>query len=182
MQATNSTGVIVAIKIKKVDVRDADIAKTLIYLQKKCLPSDDLFDATTGHWWIVYDEFMLPIGFAGMVRSYNWYDCGYLCRAGVLKDWRGQGIQKKLLKAREKHAKKLGWNWLISDTTDNPASSNSLINCGFKIYDPSKPWGFKHTLYWRKKLNAVQRPGIKKKKTCGVLEEILRGKQRKSNC
>jgi GNAT superfamily N-acetyltransferase len=171
-----------AIKIKKVDVRDVDIAKTLIYLQKKCLPGDDLFDTATGHWWVVYDEFMLPIGFAGMVRSYSWYDCGYLCRAGVLKDWRGQGIQKKLLKAREKHAKKLGWNWLISDTTDNPASSNSLINCGFKMYDPSKPWGFKHTLYWRKKLNAVQRPGNKKKKTCGVLEEILQRKQRKSNC
>ena len=163
-------------KIVKVDTRDADVAKTLHYLHKKCLPGDELFDITTGHWWIVYDEFMLPIGFAGMVRSYSWYDCGYLCRAGVVKEWRGHGIQKKLLKTRELYAKKLGWNWLISDTTDNAASSNSLISSGFKLYEPSKPWGYKHTLYWRKKLDAVQRPGSKKVKTRGILEEILRCK------
>jgi GNAT superfamily N-acetyltransferase len=163
-----------ALKIKKVDTRDADIAKTLSYLQKKCLPGDDLFDITTGHWWVVYEDNMLPIGFAGMVRSFSWYDCGYLCRSGIVKEWRGKGLQKKLISIREKQAKKLGWNWLISDTTDNPASSNSLINRGFKLYDPSRPWGFKNTLYWRKQLYAVQRPGSTKKKTRGVLEDLLR--------
>jgi GNAT superfamily N-acetyltransferase len=162
-------------KVKKVDTRDLDVVKTLEYLQKKCLPDDDICNVHVGHWWIVYDEFMLPIGFCGMVRSHTWYDCGYLCRAGIVKEWRGNGIQKKLIKAREKHAKKLGWNWLITDTTDNPASSNSLINCGFKLYNPSNPWAYKHSLYWRKRLNAVQRPGTKKKKTCGILKEILRG-------
>jgi hypothetical protein len=27
-----------------------------------------------------------------------------------------------------------------------------LIACGFKMFEPSKPWGCKDTLYWRKKL------------------------------
>jgi GNAT superfamily N-acetyltransferase len=142
-------------KIKKVNAVNEDISKILIYLQKKCLPGDSLFDISTGYWWIVYDENMLPIGFAGMVRSYRWNDCGYLCRAGIIEEHRGHGIQKKLLKIREKQAKKLGWNWLITDTTDNPASSNSLINCGFKLYAPQKPWGYTQTLYWRKRINAV---------------------------
>jgi GNAT superfamily N-acetyltransferase len=171
-----------SIKVKKVDVRDADIAKTLLYLQKKCLPGDSVYPIARGHWWIAYDELMLPIGFAGLVRSYNFSDCGYLCRAGVVENQRGKGVQKQLIKARERYAKRLGWNWLITDTRDNIPSSNSLISCGFKLYTPSNPWGYKDALYWRKKLHAVQRPGSKKKKACGVLEEILRGKQRKSNC
>ena len=165
-----------SVKVKKVDVRDADVAKTLLYLQKKCLPGDDPYDIKKGHWWIAYDEQLLPVGFAGLVRSYSFSDCGYLCRAGVLKEHRGKGIQKKLIRVRETQAKKLGWNWLISDTTDNHPSSNSLISCGFKLYDPSNPLGYKHTLYWRKRLYALQRPGIKKKKACGILEEILRCK------
>jgi GNAT superfamily N-acetyltransferase len=142
-------------QIKKVDTNNEDIIKTLVHLQKICLPGDNLFDLTMGYWWIMYDENMLPIGFAGMVCSYRWYDCGYLCRAGIIEKYRGKGLQKKLIRVREKQAKKLGWNWLITDTTDNPASSNSLINCGFKLYTPNKPWGYKQTLYWRKRINAL---------------------------
>ena len=58
-------------------------------------------------------------------------------------------------------------NWIITDTTDNPASSNSLINAGFKIYTPSAPWSFKHAIYWKYKIdqtNALQRPKRSKKK------------------
>jgi hypothetical protein len=41
---------------------------------------------------------------------------------------------------------------LITDTYLNPASSNSLISCGFRLFEPSNPWGARGTLYWRKKL------------------------------
>jgi hypothetical protein len=46
----------------------------------------------------------------------------------------------------------LGWNWLITDTTDNFPSANSLISCGYKLFEPTIPWGGKLTLYWRKHL------------------------------
>jgi GNAT superfamily N-acetyltransferase len=82
----------------------------------------------------------------------RWIDTGYLCRAGVLSGYRGHGIQKKLIRARIRQAKALGWNWLVTDTYLNPASSNSLIATGFKLFEPSKPWGATQTLYWRKKL------------------------------
>ena len=91
-----------------------------------------------------------PVGFGGLTKTVSWVDAGYLCRSGVLATARGQGLQKRLLKAREIKARQLGWNWLVTDTTDNPASANSLISCGFKMFLPSKPWGNPTACYWRK--------------------------------
>lgn len=139
-------------KIKRVDVRSFEIQSKLNALQKKCLPGDTPSDTTTGWWWIVYDALNLPCAFAGLVPSVRWRDTGYLCRAGVISSHRGQGLQKRLIRARVRQAKALGWNWLITDTYENPASSNSLIACGFKLFEPTKPWGADKTLYWRKKL------------------------------
>jgi GNAT superfamily N-acetyltransferase len=139
-------------KIKRVDIRHLQIQEELGVLQKKCLPFDSPFNTTTGWWWIVYDSLNLPCAFGGLVPSVRWGDTGYLCRAGVLSGYRGQGIQKKLIRARVRQARALGWRWLITDTYLNPASSNSLITCGFKLFEPSKPWGATGTLFWRLKL------------------------------
>jgi GNAT superfamily N-acetyltransferase len=139
-------------KIKRVDIRCLVIQDTLTVLQQKCLPGDTPFDTTQGYWWIVYDSLNMPCAFAGLVPSVRWLDTGYLCRAGVLPSHRGQGVQKRLIRARVRQARALGWNWLITDTYQNPASSNSLINTGFKLFEPTKPWGANGTLYWRLKL------------------------------
>ena len=104
------------INVRKVDPRNDEVAATLRYLQKKCLPHDVPYDIRKGHWWIAYADNVIPIGFAGLVRSYSWSDCGYLCRGGVLSEYRGYNIQKRLIKVREQKAKNLGWNWLITDT------------------------------------------------------------------
>jgi len=91
-------------------------------------------------------------GFAGLVCSPWWSDCGYLIRCGVVPDMRGQGLQKKFIRVRIRQAKALKMNWVITSTYDNPASANSLISCGFKMFNPTKPWMTKHTSYWRLKL------------------------------
>jgi len=137
--------------LKRVDIRKESVQLRLSALQKICLPYDQPLDTNFGSWWIASKDGR-DIGFAGLVRSVSWTDCGYLCRAGVVPTHRGQGLQKKFIYVRIRQAKALGWKWLISDTTENPASANSLIRCGFKMFEPSKPWGFKNTLYWRKKL------------------------------
>ena len=141
--------------IKKVDLRQEANRNLLIHLQRKILPADAPHDVTVGHWWIAYDEEKKPVGFAGIVRSISWYDCGYLCRAGVMDGYTGHGLQKKLINVRIRQARKLNWKWAITDTTNNPASANSLINAGFKIYKPTKPWSFRNAIYWRKRLDAV---------------------------
>ena len=119
--------------IKKVDLRNESDKTVILFLQKKILPSDAPYKPDHGHWWLAYTEEGKPVAFAGLVRSKRFNDTGYLCRAGVLDDYTGHGLQKRLISVRIRKAKELGWNWIITDTTDNPASSNSLINAGFKI-------------------------------------------------
>ena len=139
-------------KIHRADLGCLDTQMALTRLQKQCLPYDKPATTTFGYWWLVHSEDGVPVAFAGLVPSQRWSDCGYLCRAGVLPTHRGQGIQKKLIRVRIRQARALGWNWLVTDTNDNPASANSLIARGFKMFDPTKPWGADKTLYWRFKL------------------------------
>jgi GNAT superfamily N-acetyltransferase len=156
--------------IKKVDLRNPSLVTLICYLQKKILPSDNIYKPDRGHWWIAYAADGKPVAFAGLVRSIKWTDTGYLCRAGVLDGYTGHGLQKRLIVARIKQARKLGWNWLITDTTNNPASANSLINAGFKIYTPANKWSFRNAIYWKYKVqpDAIQRRERKKAKACTV--------------
>jgi len=139
-------------RIRLVDHTDPKIRKLLCTLQTSCLPGDTVYEPTHGWWYVAYSQGMVPVGFAGIVPSIRWSDCGYLCRAGVLPTHRGHGLQKKFIRARVKKARQLGWSWVITDTYDNPASANSLIPVGFRMFDPTKPWGADKTLYWRLKL------------------------------
>ena len=156
--------------IKKADLRNPSLVTLICYLQKKILPSDNIYKPDRGHWWIAYAADGKPVAFAGLVRSIKWTDTGYLCRAGVLDGYTGHGLQKRLIVARIKQARKLGWNWCITDTTNNPASANSLINAGFKIYTPGQPWSFRNAIYWKYKVHpdAIQRRERKKAKAQGV--------------
>lgn len=138
-------------QIKRVDLRQPKVQNELSVLQQKCLPYDTTYDTSSGYWWIAYQD-GVACGFAGLIYSSWWSDCGYLIRCGVLENCRGLGLQKKFIRIRIRQAKALGMNWLITSTYDNPASANSLISCGFKMFNPAKPWMAKHTSYWRLKL------------------------------
>jgi GNAT superfamily N-acetyltransferase len=120
-------------------------------LQIQTLPSDKPLDSCVGDWWLIYHDGE-PVAFAGMKLSRLWVDCQYLCRSGVVPAHRGKGLQRRLIKVREHYARQAGMNWLITDTTQNPASSNSLMACGFRLYEPAAPWGNRYTLYWRKRI------------------------------
>lgn len=119
-------------------------------LDRVCLPHDRPFYPTEGAWWYAEVNGELA-GYAGVVPSKQWADCGYMNRAGVLPEHRGKGLQKRLIRTRQAYARRVGWRWLVTDTRDNPASSNSLIACGFRLYTPSSPWALKDSLYWRYK-------------------------------
>lgn len=152
-------------KIRKIDLRNSADVNVIMFLQRKILPSDTPYKLDHGHWWIAYAECGKPVGFGGLVRSIRFNDTGYLCRAGVLDNFTGHGLQRRLIDVRLRKAKELGWNWVITDTTNNPASANSLINSGFKLYEPSAPWSFKNALYWKYKVDQVARkkkPATKK--------------------
>ena len=156
-------------KIRKIDLRNSADVNVIMFLQRKILPSDTPYKLDHGHWWIAYAECGKPVGFGGVVRSIRFNDTGYLCRAGVLDAFTGHGLQRRLIDVRLRKAKELGWNWVITDTTNNPASANSLINAGFKLYEPSAPWSFKNALYWKYKIDQTARKKKPSRKKCLAL-------------
>jgi GNAT superfamily N-acetyltransferase len=139
-------------RIRAVDGADPEVTFVLHSLHKETFgDSAELPDTTIGHWWIAYAG-KEPVAFAG-VQSARTPDCGYLVRSGVLKAHRGHGLQVRLLRAREKQARKNGWKYLLTDTTNNIPSSNSLIRAGFHLFEPKYRWAFDCSLYWEKELN-----------------------------
>lgn len=133
--------------------------EALLHIQKRCLPSDDPVKPSgikKDVWYLVYNKSTVTtkvmVAFALVVPSKNWSDTVYMSRCCVLPEYRGNGLQKRLLKLRDSYARRKGYSWCVTDTRDNPASSNSLIYSGYKIFNPSNPWSYSDSIYWRKKL------------------------------
>jgi GNAT superfamily N-acetyltransferase len=103
-----------------------------------------------GHWWLAYSG-EVPVGFAWLTSTEHKHE-GYLARAGVLEGHRGHGLQLRLIRVRERKARALGMTRLVTDTYNNPASSNSLIRAGYRLFRPSVKWSFAHGLYWEKSI------------------------------
>jgi len=138
--------------IRQVDGSQRHWETVLRALQKSCLPGDVVLSPRAGWWFVATASDGRYAGFGAMSPSTRWSDCVYLSRAGVLPEFRGQGLQKRLIRIRLKTAKAIGMNWAVTDTYDNPASGNNMIACGFKLFIPSDPWGVGRTLYWRKRI------------------------------
>jgi RimJ/RimL family protein N-acetyltransferase len=133
--------------IKKVDSDREDIRFTLNTLDRACFPADELC-SKDDHWWMAYNDEGVAVGFAGL-RDLDEPGMGYLCRVGVLWEARGNGLQKRFIRARLAYARKIGLKAVVTDTTvDSLASMNNLINCGFRLYGPANPWARPESLYW----------------------------------
>lgn len=137
--------------IRQVEL-DEEVRDIINRMDRACFPVDELCDKSGCAWWLVYDESYTVVGFAGVKPSSQWDDAGYLCRAGVMPKHRGQGLQLRMIKVRQRYARRQGWNWLVTDTTNNIGSANNLIRAGFLLYEPSVPWGPDDALYWKCKL------------------------------
>jgi GNAT superfamily N-acetyltransferase len=139
------------IKFKRLQKLSPDDKETLRTMQLHCLPDDEPYFPKNGWWWVGLDQRQV-VAFCLVIPSSQWGDTAYLARSGVMPAWRGKGLQKRMVTIREQFAKKRGYRWMITDTTDNPASANNLISRGYKLYKPKNPWGYEITLYWRKRL------------------------------
>ena len=119
-------------------------------MDAKCFPDEPLEDAHEHTWFVAFVDGK-PAGYAAFKVWAG--DIVFLSRAGVLEEHRGHGIQKKLIKAREKHALRLGAKWAVTYTwMYGVYSPNSLISCGYKLFRPQNQWAGSDWLYWRKKL------------------------------
>lgn len=136
--------------IKK--IAGAKFAHDIHEMMETCFPGEPLLSVDhTSDWWLAYVDDEIA-GYASLTRSRTREYAGYLSHCGVLPAFRGQGFQRKLIRARIGQAKRYGWDTVVTDTTDNPFSANNLIVCGFKLYTPATPWGHPTTNYWRRKV------------------------------
>lgn len=139
---------------KRIVIRRTTRILMIEEMDRACFPGEPikLKDLNESVWFLATVDGK-PAGYAG-IRVVDGIS-GYLCRAGVLEEFRGCGLQKKLIKARERWARQQGLNSLITYTCQSAVKSpNSLIACGFKLYHPAKPWaaGSYEWLYFKKYL------------------------------
>lgn len=106
----------------------------------------------TGFWWLVHQDKKV-IGFAGMVPFLPFPRVGYLKRAAVIEEYRGQGIQGELMALRLARARaSTDWTHIISEChLENTASANNFIKAGFVLCEAERPWA-KETIFWSKTL------------------------------
>jgi GNAT superfamily N-acetyltransferase len=138
-------------RIREVDGEDeSDVLRalhTLTFFDTAKLPKFD-----DGLWWIAYYG-DAPVGFINIIQSVLGSRAGYFKRVGVIPAHRGQGLQRRLMRAMEAKARKIGWTRIVSDTTDNPPSTNNMFNCGYRTYEPEFRWANPlPALYWQKRL------------------------------
>jgi GNAT superfamily N-acetyltransferase len=131
------------------------VRKEILRLELLTFGSRTLSDQEIGeaNWWFVYHK-GIAVGFTGLLYyPYLKQPAAFLYRSGVLKDYRGYGLQKRFIRVRERQSLKDGYNRIITYTSyDNYPSANSLISCGYKLYRPPTDWGVKNAYYFEKKL------------------------------
>lgn len=121
------------------------------WMDRVCFPqgSHVVFDGA--FWWMAFDEDNIPVAYAGL--TYFPTGVAFLSRAGVLPGARGAGLQRRLVRARERGARKDGYRRLVTYTSVyNTHSSNNLIRCGYRLYVPEYDWGLVGANYWERKL------------------------------
>jgi GNAT superfamily N-acetyltransferase len=137
-------------RVVKVDTSHEDNALAIRQMHHACFPDLEL-QQLHGDWWIVRDHLKTPVAFAGLWPSLTTPGAGYLCRAGVMPAGRGHGIQRRLIRIREREAKRKRWVAVLSDVDPkNAHSMNNLFACGFKSFRPSAPWCGDEWVYMRK--------------------------------
>lgn len=139
-----------AFRVVKVDTSHPDHRHAILQMHEKCFPGLE-FQQLHGDWWIAYDSLKNPVAFAGLWPSLRVPGSGYLCRAAVMPAGRGHGLQRRLIKVREREAKKKRWVAVYSDVDPkNAPSMNNLFACGFTAFRPGDFWCGTEWVYVRK--------------------------------
>ena len=123
-------------------------------LDRACFPKDKPVDLGGAIWWTAECDGKV-VGYAGLRVCQAAENAGlaFLCRVGVDRGHRGHGLQKRLIRARERAARRAGVRQVVTYVVPwNEASANSLIACGYRLYRPASRWGGAGCVYFQKRL------------------------------
>lgn len=97
------------------------------------------------HLWLVWHKGKR----VGYCATKVFDDFVFLARCGVLEEYRGNGLQKRMITVREKCH---GGFFLTYTRRSNCASINNLIGCGYRTYWPESKFGGRDAVYWMKEI------------------------------
>lgn len=129
----------------------ASVKSSIVELDEYLFPGCENTYWSHTEWVVVYNTSNEMIAYGGIElaprKNYN-----FLCRCGVLEQWRGHGIQKELIARRAATAATKNSKPIVTYTSSiNLASMNSLISCGFRPFKPSYRFAGPYYIYWRLK-------------------------------
>lgn len=112
----------------------------------------DLWNTSDVLWFVALDEKEV-VAFAGM-RLLPKQKTAELVISGVAASHRGKGLQRRLIAARERAAKKAGLLRTVTYTVPhNAPSATNLAKHGYSTYRPKVAWcGWRSVVYWEKQL------------------------------
>lgn len=92
--------------------------------------------------WVIVDQLtennpqLVVVAYAAL-KFVDGGKTGYLNRCAVMPEYRGRGLQRRLIKHRIKYAKAHSIKRLVTFTHyKNYASANNIIKCGFLLFEP----------------------------------------------
>jgi GNAT superfamily N-acetyltransferase len=105
------------------------------------------------YWWLA-TEGDLQVGFAGL-HVFEEISTAFLCRVAVAVTHRGQGLQRRFIRACERQCRTLGIRHMLTYVApDNLVSANNFIKCGYLLYRPAYEYGVPGALYFQKPMRA----------------------------
>lgn len=127
---------------------DEEDREDVLAADAACFP-DDARPAWEGAaWWVLEAPGGEVAAYCAARPAYSTPGAAYLSRAGVLPAFRGLGLQRRLVRVRERWARAHGFYAMVTDTRGNAASSNTLIRCGYRLWEPDAPWSYDDASYW----------------------------------
>lgn len=122
----------------------------IMALHEETFPDDEQYIYDTNKYWIVCSG-KEPVGFT--ILNVLDDEIGFLARTGISQAARGKGIHKRLIRVRERYARKIGLKYLITYTVaSNIISAHNLENQGYRLYMPDYDYAGDDVLYFRKDL------------------------------
>ena len=129
-----------------IEVRHVFDEDTIRELHEEILKGDEFYEHKHNIYWLAYCNGYLA-GFCIATKISP--SIVFLSRAGVLPEYRGKGIQKRMIQVRLWWARKIGAKHAVTYTSyDNLPSSNNLIKTGFVLFNPEWPWVGTDYNYW----------------------------------
>lgn len=116
------------------DYRMVNALETLLFPDSK---EDDAETPRRGNvYWALWHEGEM-VGYCSVRPSQTEKNAAFLSRAGLLPSARGRGLQRRMVRVRERWAKDNGFERTITYVhTTNIPSLRNIMACGYLPYEP----------------------------------------------